>query len=84
MFSKRFNSLIKILSGEYDYNADSFASASGIIAAVYLEEGYTERTHVYVDEGCFVGNWDYYSSDSGRKNNRVDAIGREWLANYTR
>ena len=74
---------LKIIGNEYNDNASSFASSCGFIAAVYMEEGYTEGTYIYVGEGCGVGDWNYYSCGCGGKNDRVNAVWREWLANNT-
>ena len=71
------------LGWEYDDNASSFASSGGFVAAVYMEEGYSEGTDIHVGEGCGVGDWNYYSCGCGGKNDTVDAVWREWLARYT-
>jgi hypothetical protein len=46
--SQSINSLIIIIGDEYNHNVDSFATPSAFIATIYMEEGYSEGTYIYV------------------------------------
>lgn len=67
----------------FNDNVSSFASSGSFVTTIYMEEGYSERTDIYVGEDRGVGDWNHYSCGCGGKFAETNAIWREWLARYT-